>query len=167
MRENCRGMRFQIPWECINNTTIIFKNSLQERTLLPAAYTFDRVFGCDRHTKQVYKEAAKKVALSVLSGINSSIFAYGQTSSGKIYTMSGVTECAVVDIYDYIDNHCEREFVLKFSAMEIYNESVIDLLSTDSTQLRLLDDLERDYGREIFKGDFKGLGPSKGAPRRL
>lgn len=130
-------------WECINNTTIIFKNSLQERTLLPAAYTFDRVFGCDRPTKQVYEEAAKKVSLSVLSGINSSIFAYGQTSSGKTYTMSGVTECAIVDIYDYIDKHCEREFVLKFSAMEIYNESVRDLLSTDSTPLRLLDDPER------------------------
>ncbi|KAL2504028.1 ATP binding microtubule motor family protein [Abeliophyllum distichum] len=130
-------------WECINNTTMIFKNSLQERTMLPTAYAFDRVFGCDCPTKQVYEEAAKKVALSVLSGINSSIFAYGQTSSGKTYTMSGVTECAVDDIYDYIDKHREREFVLKFSAMEIYNESVRDLLSTDSTPLRLLDDPER------------------------
>ncbi|KAL2458030.1 ATP binding microtubule motor family protein [Forsythia ovata] len=130
-------------WECINTTTMIFKNSLQERTMLPTAYAFDRIFGCDCPTKQVYDEAAKKVALSVLSGINSSIFAYGQTSSGKTYTMSGVTECAVDDIYDYIDKHREREFVLKFSAMEIYNESVRDLLSTDSTPLRLLDDPER------------------------
>ncbi|XP_073226737.1 kinesin-like protein KIN-7H isoform X4 [Cicer arietinum] len=39
--------------------------------------------------------------------------------------------------------HKEREFVLKFSAMEIYNESVRDLLSTDSTPLRLLDDPEK------------------------
>lgn len=38
--------------------------------------------------------------------------------------------------------HKEREFVLKFSAMEIYNESVRDLLSTDTTPLRLLDDPE-------------------------
>lgn len=35
-----------------------------------------------------------------------------------------------------------REFVLKFSAIEIYNESVRDLLSLDSTPLRLLDDPE-------------------------
>lgn len=41
-----------------------------------------------------------------------------------------------------IFQHQEREFVLKFSAMEIYNESVRDLLSTDSTPLRLLDDPE-------------------------
>ncbi|KAK4487433.1 hypothetical protein RD792_005932 [Penstemon davidsonii] len=130
-------------WECINNTTVIFKNSFQERSMFPTAYTFDRVFRSDSPTRQVYEEAAKKIALSVLSGMNSTIFAYGQTSSGKTYTMSGITEYAVEDIYDYIDKHVEREFVLKFSAMEIYNEAVKDLLSTDGTPLRLLDDPER------------------------
>ena len=132
-------------WECINNTTIIFKNttSQEQRSLLPAAYTFDRVFGYSSHTRQVYEEAAKKVALSVLSGINSTIFAYGQTGSGKTFTMSGITEYAITDIYDYIDRHCERSFVLKFSAMEIYNEAVKDPLRSDGPQLRLLDDPER------------------------
>lgn len=38
--------------------------------------------------------------------------------------------------------HNDREFLLKFSAMEIYNESVRDLLGSDSTPLRLLDDPE-------------------------
>ncbi|KAE9606652.1 putative plus-end-directed kinesin ATPase [Lupinus albus] len=71
------------------------------------------------------------------------IFAYGQTSSGKTYAMSGITEYAVADIYNYIEKHREREFVMKFSAIEIYNESVRDLLSEDSTPLRLLDDPER------------------------
>jgi centromeric protein E len=82
--------------------------------------------------------------------------------------MSGITEYAVADIFDYIEKvyaaehiaespchsenlvlikffflqHKEREFVLKFSAMEIYNESVRDLLSNDTTPLRLLDDPE-------------------------
>lgn len=36
--------------------------------------------------------------------------------------------------------HEERAFVVKFSAIEIYNEAVRDLLSTDNTPLRLLDD---------------------------
>lgn len=126
-------------WECINDKTIIFKNSLHA----PTAYTFDRVFCCDRSTKQVYEEAAKEVALSVMSGINSSIFAYGQTSSGKTYTMTGITEYTLADIFDYIQKHEERAFALKFSAMEIYNEAVRDLLSYDPTPLRLLDDPER------------------------
>ncbi|XP_051150861.1 kinesin-like protein KIN-7J [Andrographis paniculata] len=127
-------------WQCINNTTVMFKSSTQDRSILPTVYTFDRVFGPEIPTKHVYEEAAKKVALSVLSGLNSSIFAYGQTSSGKTYTMSGITEYAVADIYDYIKNHLEREYVLKFSALEIYNEIVRDLLSSDAAPRRLLDD---------------------------
>ncbi|KAL8166092.1 hypothetical protein V2J09_007591 [Rumex salicifolius] len=130
-------------WDCINNTTIVFKNVIGERTMYPNAYSYDRVFGTNCSTREVYDEAAKEVALSVVNGINSSIFAYGQTSSGKTFTMSGVTQYTIEDIYCYIEKHKERNFVLKFSAMEIYNESVRDLLSADATPLRLLDDPER------------------------
>uniref|UniRef100_A0A2P2ITV7 Kinesin-like protein n=1 Tax=Rhizophora mucronata TaxID=61149 RepID=A0A2P2ITV7_RHIMU len=132
-------------WECINDNTIIYRNnlSISERSVYPTAYTFDTVFGPDCSTRQVYEEGAKEVALAGVRGINSSVFAYGQTSSGKTYTMDGITEYTVADIYEYIERHQEREFVLKFSAMEIYNESVRDLLSTDTTPLRLLDDPER------------------------
>ncbi|GAU37680.1 hypothetical protein TSUD_209690 [Trifolium subterraneum] len=132
-------------WECINDTTIVYRSNLSasDRSLYPTSYSFDRVFRTDCPTRQVYEEASKEVALSVLNGINSSIFAYGQTSSGKTYTMSGITDYAVADIFDYIEKHKEREYVLKFSAMEIYNESVRDLLSNDITPLRLLDDPEK------------------------
>ncbi|XP_039054463.1 kinesin-like protein KIN-7H isoform X1 [Hibiscus syriacus] len=132
-------------WECINDNTIIYRSTLSvsERSMHPTAYTFDRVFSSDCPNRQVYDAGAKEVALSVVSGINSSVFAYGQTSSGKTYTMIGITEYAMEDIYDYIQRHKEREFILKFSAMEIYNESVRDLLSADSSHLRLLDDPER------------------------
>ncbi|CAJ2679387.1 unnamed protein product [Trifolium pratense] len=130
-------------WECINDTTILYRNTLREGSTFPSAYTFDRVFRGDCDTKQVYEEGAKEIALSVVSGINSSIFAYGQTSSGKTYTMVGITEFAVSDIFDYIKRHEERAFALKFSAIEIYNEVVRDLLSADNTPLRLRDDPER------------------------
>ncbi|XP_020588852.1 kinesin-like protein KIN-7F, partial [Phalaenopsis equestris] len=133
----------QSDWEVINHTTIIFKNNLPDRSMPPSAYTYDRVFDYNCDTRKVYEEGAKEVALSVLSGINSSIFAYGQTSSGKTYTMNGITEYFMEDVYDYIKKHEEREFLLKFSAMEIYNEAVRDLLSSDCSHLRLLDDPER------------------------
>ncbi|KAL7224254.1 hypothetical protein ACSBR1_025671 [Camellia fascicularis] len=132
--------------ECINEDTNIFKHCnlpLPDRSMYSTAYTFDRVFRSGCSTKEVYEKEAKDVALSVVSDINSTVFAYGQTSSGKTFTMMGITEYAVADIYYYIEKHNEREFLLKFSAMEIYNESVRDLLSTDSTPLRLLDDPER------------------------
>ncbi|KAG5234120.1 kinesin protein [Salix suchowensis] len=91
---------------------------------------------------EVYEEGAKNVALSALTGINATIFAYGQTSSGKTYTMRGITENAVTDIFEHIKNTQERAFVLKVSALEIYNESVIDLLNHEFGHLRLLNDPE-------------------------
>ncbi|TYI37756.1 hypothetical protein ES332_A03G235600v1 [Gossypium tomentosum] len=130
-------------WECINDSTILYRNTLREGSTFPSAYTFDRVFRGDCSTKQVYEKGAKEIALSVVNGLNSSIFAYGQTSSGKTYTMNGITEYTVADIFDYINRHEERAFVLKFSAIEIYNEAIRDLLTSGNTQLRLRDDPER------------------------
>ncbi|CAN8274075.1 unnamed protein product [Cochlearia groenlandica] len=141
-------------WECVNNTTILCKShNLPDNK---SSFTYDKVFGFESPTKQVYDDGAKEVALCVLSGINSSIFAYGQTSSGKTYTMSGITEFAMDDIFVYIDKHKqERKFTLKFSAMEIYNEAVRDLLCEDSnTPLRLLDDPERGTVVEKLKEEI-------------
>lgn len=130
-----------IAWDCPDDHTILFKNPNQER---PAtSYKFDKVFDPSCSTLKVYEEGAKNVALSALTGINATIFAYGQTSSGKTYTMRGITENAVTDIFEHIKNTQERVFILKVSALEIYNENVIDLLNRESGHLRLLDDPER------------------------
>ncbi|PSS02060.1 Kinesin-like protein [Actinidia chinensis var. chinensis] len=102
-----------------------------------------RVFDPTCSTYKVYKEGARDVALSALNGINATIFAYGQTSSGKTFTMRGITENAVKDIYEHIKSTPERDFVLRLSALEIYNETVVDLLNRESGPLQLLDDPEK------------------------
>ncbi|CAM6098097.1 unnamed protein product [Calypogeia fissa] len=130
-------------WECPNDHTVAYKHTLPERSPYPASYSFDRVFGPGCPTQRVYEEGAKDVALSSLTGLNSTIFAYGQTSSGKTFTMRGVTETAVRDIYESIEKNNERNFVLKVAALEIYNEIVKDLLNPESGPLRLMDDPER------------------------
>ncbi|KAI3443509.1 hypothetical protein Pfo_000174 [Paulownia fortunei] len=130
-----------VAWDITDEHAIVSKNLYHERHA--GSYTFDKVFGPTCSTWKVYEEGARDVALSALSGINATIFAYGQTSSGKTFTMRGVTEHAVKDIYEHINSTLERDFVLKFSALEIYNETVIDLLNRDSGSLRLLDDPER------------------------
>ncbi|XP_077253240.1 kinesin-like protein NACK1 [Tasmannia lanceolata] len=138
-----QALKDQVAWECVDGQTILFKTSSQERSSLPVSYTFDKVFGPACLTEMVYEEGAKDVALSALTGINATIFAYGQTSSGKTFTMRGITECAVNDIYRHIFNTPERDFTIKISALEIYNEIVRDLLNPDSSPLRLLDDPEK------------------------
>lgn len=139
-----------MAWDCTDDRTIIQRPppaNLPERSPHhhPKSYTFDHVFGPESVTQQVYEEGARDVALSALSGINATIFAYGQTSSGKTFTMRGITENAVSDMYSYIEKHCERDFVIKISALEIYNEVVKDLLNTDNSSgpLRLMDDPEK------------------------
>lgn len=131
-------------WECIDDHTIIYRSLPQERAAQPASFTFDKVFGPDSITEAVYEEGVKNVALSSLMGINATIFAYGQTSSGKTYTMRGITEKAVNDIYSHIMSTPEREFRIRISGLEIYNENVRDLLNSESGRnLKLLDDPEK------------------------
>ncbi|CAL9148730.1 unnamed protein product [Musa hybrid cultivar] len=137
------SLKDQEAWACVDDNKIVFKMPAQDRSNSSSSYTFDKVFGAACLTERVYEEGAKDVALSALTGINATIFAYGQTSSGKTFTMRGITENAVNDIYKHIDNTPERDFTIKISAMEIYNEIVRDLLKPDSGPLRLLDDPER------------------------
>ncbi|OVA13840.1 Kinesin [Macleaya cordata] len=139
-----QSLKDQVAWECIDDQTIIYKPPPQERSVVPTSYTFDKVFGPASLTKNVYEEGVKNVALSALMGINATIFAYGQTSSGKTYTMRGITENAVNDIYKHILDNPDRDFTIKISGLEIYNENVRDLLNIDSGRnLKLLDDPEK------------------------
>ncbi|KAK4799673.1 hypothetical protein SAY86_025038 [Trapa natans] len=134
----------QLAWECVDDQIIVYKPPSNERATQPASFTFDRVFDPSSLTESVYEEGVKDVALSALMGINATIFAYGQTSSGKTYTMRGITEKAVKDIYSHIMNKPEREFTIKISGLEIYNENVRDLLNSESGRnLKLLDDPEK------------------------
>ncbi|KAG5392540.1 hypothetical protein IGI04_022503 [Brassica rapa subsp. trilocularis] len=94
----------QVAWECVDDHTIVSKPQAQERSHHQSSFTFDKVFGPESVTEDVYEDGVKNVALSALMGINATIFAYGQTSSGKTFTMRGVTEKAVNDIYNHIIN---------------------------------------------------------------
>ncbi|CAN7096260.1 hypothetical protein IGI04_038465 [Brassica rapa subsp. trilocularis] len=137
--------RDQVAWQCVDSHTIVSKpQAPHERSHHQSSFTFDKVFGPESFTEDVYEDGVKNVALSALMGINATIFAYGQTSSGKTYTMRGVTEKAVNDIYNHIIKTPERDFTIKISGLEIYNENVRDLLNSESGRaLKLLDDPEK------------------------
>lgn len=50
-------------------------------------YVFDKVFKPSTSQEEVYMGAAYHIVQDVLSGYNGTVFAYGQTSSGKTHTM--------------------------------------------------------------------------------
>lgn len=116
-------------------------------------YLFDRVFGPDANQAQVYEEAAKPIVKDVLSGYNGTIFAYGQTSSGKTHTMEGtigddslegIIPRIVNDIFQYIFTmEEEAEFHIKVSYFEIYMDKIKDLLEIGKDNLTVHEDKNR------------------------
>uniref|UniRef100_A0A0E0HMJ0 Kinesin-like protein n=1 Tax=Oryza nivara TaxID=4536 RepID=A0A0E0HMJ0_ORYNI len=112
------------------------------------AYAYDRVFGPTTTTRHIYDAVAQYVVNGAMKGINGTIFAYGVTSSGKTHTMHGdqispgVIPLAVKDIFNIIQETPNREFLLRVSYLEIYNEVVNDLLNPAGQNLRIREDLQ-------------------------
>lgn len=74
---------------------------------------------------QVYEKTTKDIIAKVMGGFNGTVFAYGQTSSGKTHTMlgneaePGIVPLAVKAIFDHIEATQEREFLLRVAYMEV------------------------------------------------
>ncbi|KAK9396130.1 kinesin-1 heavy chain, partial [Crotalus adamanteus] len=116
-------------------------------------YIFDHVFQSHTSQEQVYNDCAKKIVKDVLEGYNGTIFAYGQTSSGKTHTMEGklhdpdgmgIIPRIVQDIFNYIYSMDENlEFHIKVSYFEIYLDKIRDLLDVSKTNLSVHEDKNR------------------------
>jgi centromeric protein E len=108
------------------------------------ATVYSRVFDRDCASQAVYQQAGRGLVHSSMEGYNSTIFAYGPTGSGKTFTMQSVMQLSARDIFDFIQQHHSREFLVRVSAMEIYNEAVRDLLGGHGGMpLKVLEDPER------------------------
>lgn len=83
-----------------------------------------------------------------MEGYNGTVFAYGPTSSGKTFSMQGtahspgIIPLAITDIFSYIREHASREFLLRVSYLEIYNEKIFDLLSPSAGALGVQEEIK-------------------------
>ena len=95
----------------------------------------DNVFATHDQNARVYDASAKRLVRRVMEGYHGTVFAYGQTGTGKTFSMQGtatspgVIPLAITDIFSYIRETPAREFLLRVSYLEIYNEKIHDLLS--------------------------------------
>nr|CAH8820891.1 unnamed protein product [Trichobilharzia regenti] len=116
-------------------------------------FSFDHVVQPKASQLEVYEVVAKPIVADVLNGYNGTIFAYGQTSSGKTYTMEGILgdpvfQGVIPRIVDDIFNHIYQmdenlEFHIKVSYFEIYMEKIRDLLDVSKTNLPVHEDKDR------------------------
>lgn len=98
-------------------------------------YYYDNVFTTHDDNSRVYDHTSKRLVRRVMEGYHGTVFAYGMTGTGKTFSMQGtasspgVIPLAITDIFSYIRETPSREFLLRVSYLEIYNERIHDLLS--------------------------------------
>ena len=119
-------------------------------------FTFDSIFDMDSLQEDVYNITAKQAVQSVLEGYNSTIFCYGQTGTGKTYTMEGFTyesknpnrgiiQRTIQDIFNFIETTSDEntKFIIRCSFLQIYNENISDLLKSDKKNLQIREDKKK------------------------
>ncbi|XP_051474239.1 centromere-associated protein E [Apus apus] len=125
-RENALEDKVSLYWKSEDNTISEVNGT--------KVFSYDRVFHSSDNTQQLYEGVAVPIIESAVQGYNGTIFAYGQTASGKTYTMmgnedsAGIIPKAIQHVFKVICEIPDREFLLRVSYMEIYNETITDLL---------------------------------------
>ena len=117
-------------------------------------FTFDYVISPTQTNKDIFEKLIKQNLTSLLKGINISIFAYGQTSTGKTFTMKGESKSnegliplCIREIFNSLNSSESNitKSLVKVSYSEIYNETVNDLIDTSKKNLEI-----RESPRGIF-----------------
>jgi kinesin family protein 11 len=131
-------------------------------------YNFDKVFGIGSKQSDVFKAVVQPLIGQVMQGYNCTVFAYGQTGTGKTFTMegdpasnlpidkdpnSGIIPRALNALFDGLRTGDATEWSVRVSFLELYNEEIFDLLSgtDDQSKLRLYEDGTRK-GSVIIQG---------------
>ncbi|KAI9143948.1 P-loop containing nucleoside triphosphate hydrolase protein [Paraphysoderma sedebokerense] len=113
----------------------------------PKTFTFDYAFDWNCKQHDVYNKTARPIVESVLNGYNGTIFAYGQTGTGKTFSMEGIRQDPqlrgiIPNSFEHIFSHINSspqnvKYLVRISYLEIYNEEIRDLLKTESGKLDL------------------------------
>ncbi len=106
----------------------------------PVMFTFDHSYSQNSRQEDIYRKSCYPIIKSLLEGFNCTIFAYGQTGTGKTYTMEGIGDQDTMgiiprtfrQIFEKIKEAKEdEEYLVRVSMIEIYNEELKDSLNTD------------------------------------
>lgn len=145
------------------NAEITVENTNATHGEPPKVFSFDAVFDTNTSQVDIYNETARPIVDKVLQGYNGTIFAYGQTGTGKTYTMSGAKTSPqlrgiIPNTFAHIFGHIAKadenqKFLVRATYLEIYNEEVRDLLGKDqNTRLEVKE--RPDIG--VFVKDLSG-----------
>ena len=127
-------------------TSLTFHSSREKNVY---RFNFDRIFPPSSTQQDIYDFGVKGIIESVLDGYNGTVLAYGQTSSGKTYTMQGemdeerrqgIIPRMINHIFKYIYQNEGTDFMIKVSMIEIYQEKIRDLFDCSRNNLNIRED---------------------------
>lgn len=123
--------------------TVELKNPKAGQSDVKKNFTFDTVYDWNSKQRDLYEETFRDLVENVLNGFNGTIFAYGQTGTGKTFTMQGVKNDpdlrgVIPNSFEHIFQHISRsenqQYLIRASYLEIYQEEIRDLLSKDQNK---------------------------------
>ncbi|XP_012935988.1 trichohyalin [Aplysia californica] len=110
-------------------------------------YAFDHVYNEKVSNLKIYKEMTHNMVQRAMEGFHGTLFTYGQSGSGKTFTIDSLRSEALKNIYEYIENCPAREFLVRCSYIELYNEKLVDLLAdeqADNKELKIREDPDKN-----------------------
>ena len=132
---------------------ILSNGSSGSTRIAQKTYSFDQVFGAESDQDLVFNVTTKDYIQEMLDGYNCTVFAYGQTGTGKTYTMSGdinvlgdrdspqvllgehagIIPRVLTNLFQRLSSE-SNDFSVKISFLELYNEKLTDLLATEDNE---------------------------------
>lgn len=138
----------KIAWK-INDNTLTQACMEKSGGMAPKSFDYDELWGPETTNTDIFGIIGYSVIKTTMEGYHGVVFAYGQTSAGKTYSIHGnqddpgMIPRAVLAMFEYIENTTDRDFVIQVSYMEIYNEVINDLLNPSGKSLNVREDPQK------------------------
>lgn len=135
----------KIAWK-IDGNNINQLGLKKNQGLPPKIFSYDQLWGPGISNEDIFGNIGFSVVKTTMEGYHGVVFAYGQTSAGKTHSIHGgqddpgMIPRAVQAMFEYIENTTDRDFLIRVSYMEIYNEIINDLLDPEGINLQVRED---------------------------
>ncbi|CAN1238291.1 Kinesin-like protein KIN-UC [Linum grandiflorum] len=133
--------------DCVELQPELKRLILRKNNWSSESYKFDELFTETASQRRVYEAVAKPVVESVLSGYNGTVMAYGQTGTGKTYTIGKIGKddasqrgIMVRSLEDILSGTTSTSDVVEISYLQLYMESIQDMLAPEKVNIHINDD---------------------------
>ncbi|KAL2803210.1 P-loop containing nucleoside triphosphate hydrolase protein [Aspergillus granulosus] len=136
----------------------------QGKRVKDQTFAFDRIFDQSASQGEVYEATTRNLLDSVLDGYNATVFAYGATGCGKTHTITGTPQqpgiifLTMQELFERIEERSgEKQTELSLSFLEIYNETIRDLLVPGGSKSGLT--LREDTNKSVSVAGLSSHNP--------